>query len=95
MNTDLKTNVDLAGIGIPDRKLAREITELVRDTEPALLHMHPVVGRRRNAKLSLTCSCQWSSFRPESVLLRPSESRSRSWWWMAFSACSSRRRFQP
>jgi hypothetical protein len=27
MNTDLKTNVDLAGIGIPDSKLAREITD--------------------------------------------------------------------
>jgi hypothetical protein len=42
MNTDLKTNIDidLAGIRIPDSKLAREITELVRDTEPALLFHH-------------------------------------------------------
>jgi hypothetical protein len=30
----------LQGIRIPDSKLAREITELVRDTEPALLFHH-------------------------------------------------------
>jgi hypothetical protein len=40
MNTDVATNVDLAGIKVPDSKLAREITELVRDTEPALLFHH-------------------------------------------------------
>ena len=33
MNIDLKTNIDLAGIRIPDSRLAREITELVRDTD--------------------------------------------------------------
>jgi hypothetical protein len=31
---------DLAGIRIPDSKLAHEITELVRDTEPPLLFNH-------------------------------------------------------
>src|SRR5438105_4735567 len=40
MNINLKTNVDLAGIRIPDSKLAREITELVRDTESPLLFHH-------------------------------------------------------
>jgi len=33
-------NIDLEGIRIPDSKLAREIMELVRDTEPPLL-FHP------------------------------------------------------
>jgi hypothetical protein len=36
MNIDLTMNIDLAGIRIPDSKLAREIMELVRDAEPAL-----------------------------------------------------------
>jgi hypothetical protein len=30
----------VAGVGIPDSKLAREVTELVRDTEPPLLFHH-------------------------------------------------------
>jgi HD superfamily phosphodiesterase len=58
MNTDLKTNVDLAEIGIPDSKLAREITELVRDTESALLFHHSsrvyywgaLAGKRRGLR---------------------------------------------
>jgi hypothetical protein len=33
MNINLTMNTDLAGIRIPDSKLAREITELVRDRE--------------------------------------------------------------
>ena len=33
-------NIDLEGIRIPDSKLAREIMELVRDTEPPLLFHH-------------------------------------------------------
>src|SRR5258708_34740054 len=40
MNTDVATNVDLAGIKVPDSKLAREITELVRGTESSLLFHH-------------------------------------------------------
>ena len=40
MNIDLAISTDLAGIRIPDSKLAREITDLVRDTEPALLFHH-------------------------------------------------------
>jgi hypothetical protein len=40
VDIDLKANIDLAGIGIPDSKLAREVTELVRDTEPPLLFHH-------------------------------------------------------
>src|ERR1700757_3132373 len=40
MNINLAMNTDLAGIRIPDSKLAREITELVRDTESPLLFHH-------------------------------------------------------
>jgi HD superfamily phosphodiesterase len=40
MNIDFAINTDLGGIKIPNSKLAREITELVRDTEPALLFHH-------------------------------------------------------
>jgi len=40
MNINLATNTDLAGISIPDSKLAHEATELVRDTEPPLLFHH-------------------------------------------------------
>jgi hypothetical protein len=36
MNIDLAMNTDLAGTRIPDSKLAREIMELVRDTESPL-----------------------------------------------------------
>src|ERR1700679_3360103 len=58
MNIDLKTNIDLAGIRIPDSKLAREITELVRDAEPALLFHHSsrvyywaaLAGKRRRLR---------------------------------------------
>jgi hypothetical protein len=58
MNADVMTNTDLAGIGIPDSKLAREITELVRDTEPALLFHHSsrvyywaaLAGKRRGLR---------------------------------------------
>ena len=44
MNIDLTMNIDLAGIRIPDSKLAREIMDLVQDTEPPLLFHH--TGRR-------------------------------------------------
>src|ERR1700730_4251339 len=45
----------VAGVAIPDSKLAREVTELVRDTEPPLLFHHssrvyywgPLPGQRR------------------------------------------------
>src|SRR5258708_16019283 len=40
MTPYLTTNTDLAEIKIPDSKLAREITELVRDTESSLLFHH-------------------------------------------------------
>ena len=36
----ITTNTDLAEIGVPDSKLAREIAELVRDTESPLLFHH-------------------------------------------------------
>jgi len=47
-----------AGVVIPDSKLAREVTELVRDTEPALLFHHSsrvyywgaLTGRRRGLR---------------------------------------------
>jgi len=58
MNINLKTNTDLAGIRIPDSKLAGEITELVRDTEPPLLFHHSsrvyywaaLAGKRRGLR---------------------------------------------
>jgi HD superfamily phosphodiesterase len=40
VDIDLKSSIDLAGISVPDSKLAREITDLVRDTEPPLLFHH-------------------------------------------------------
>jgi HD superfamily phosphodiesterase len=58
MNIDVKMNSDLAAIGIPDSQLAREITELVWDTEPPLLFHHSsrvyywgaLAGKRRGLK---------------------------------------------
>ena len=58
MNINLKTDFDLGGIRIPDSKLAREITELVRDTEPGLLFHHSsrvyywaaLAGKRRGLR---------------------------------------------
>src|SRR5712691_4079676 len=55
---DLKANMDLAGVRIPDSKLAREVTELVRDTESPLLFHHSsrvyywgaLAGRRRGLR---------------------------------------------
>src|SRR5580700_12086653 len=51
-------NIDLEGIRIPESKLAREIMELVRDTEPALLFHHSsrvyywsaLTGKRRGLR---------------------------------------------
>jgi HD superfamily phosphodiesterase len=40
VNINLPVNTNLAGISAPDSKLAREITELVRDTETPLLFHH-------------------------------------------------------
>src|ERR1700682_4856187 len=58
MNIDLTVNTDLAGIKIPDSRLAREITELVRDTESPLLFHHSsrvyywgaLAGKRRRLR---------------------------------------------
>ena len=58
MTIDLTMNTDLAGIVIPDSKLAREITELVRDTESPLLFHHSsrvyywgaLAGKRRGLR---------------------------------------------
>src|SRR5467141_4058332 len=58
MNIDLKINIDLSGIKVPDSKLAREIMELVRDTESPLLFHHSsrvyywgaLGGKRRGLK---------------------------------------------
>ena len=51
-------NIDLEGIRIPESKLAREIMELVRDTEPPLLFHHSsrvyywaaLAGKRRGLR---------------------------------------------
>jgi hypothetical protein len=40
VNINLPTNTNLAGIAVPDSKLAHQITELVRDTETPLLFHH-------------------------------------------------------
>ena len=40
MNLNLPTNLGLTAIAVPDSKLAREITALVRDTETPLLFHH-------------------------------------------------------
>jgi HD domain len=58
MTIDLTMNSDLAGTTIPDSKLAREITGLVRDTESPLLFHHSsrvyywgaLAGKRRGLK---------------------------------------------
>ena len=60
-------NIDLEGIRIPDSKLAREIMELVRDTEPPLLFHHSsrvyywgaLAGKRRETQIrSRTALCR-------------------------------------
>jgi hypothetical protein len=61
MTIGLAMNTDLARIIIPNSKLAREITELVRDTESPLLFHHSsrvyywgaLAGRRRGLKFDL------------------------------------------
>ena len=58
MDTDVKTKFAVAGVTIPDSKLAREITELVRDTETSLLFHHSsrvyywgaLAGKRRGLR---------------------------------------------
>jgi hypothetical protein len=40
MNTKLTTPNNVSGVSIPDSKLAREVTEFVRDTESPLLFNH-------------------------------------------------------
>jgi hypothetical protein len=58
MNANVQANNSLAGISVPDSKLAREITELVRDTETPLLFHHSsrvyywgaLAGKRRGLR---------------------------------------------
>jgi hypothetical protein len=58
MNINLPVHINLAGITVPDSKLAREITELVRDTETPLLFHHSsrvyywgaMAGKRRGLR---------------------------------------------
>src|SRR6266446_1904454 len=58
MTIDLTVNTDLAGTTIPDSKPARDITELVRDSESPLLSQHSslvyywsaLAGKRRRLK---------------------------------------------
>jgi hypothetical protein len=37
LNPKFDMNNDIAGIKIPDSKMARDLTQLIRDTEPDLL----------------------------------------------------------
>jgi HD superfamily phosphodiesterase len=54
----INMGIEIAGVAIPDSALAREVTELVRDTEPPLLFNHSsrvflfaaLSGRRRELK---------------------------------------------
>ena len=56
--TSPPTGMKVAGVAIPDSILAREVTELVRDTEPALLFHHSsrvyywgaLTGKRRGLR---------------------------------------------
>jgi HD superfamily phosphodiesterase len=58
MNVDVTMKTDLAGIRISDSKLAREMAELVRDTESPLLFHHSsrvyyrgaLAGKRRGLR---------------------------------------------
>jgi hypothetical protein len=58
MDIDAKTKSNVAGVTVPDSKLSREITELVRDTETPLLFHHSsrvyywgaLAGKRRNLR---------------------------------------------
>src|SRR3954467_10710245 len=58
MTLEAEKTFAVEGIGIPDSGLARKITELVRDTEPALLFHHSsrvyywgaLAGKRRSLK---------------------------------------------
>ena len=51
-------NSDIAGIKIPDSKMARDLTQLIRDTEPDLLFHHStrvflfgaLTGKRKGLK---------------------------------------------
>jgi hypothetical protein len=60
-NTSNAKSRSVAGVVIPDSKLAREITELVSDTEPALLFHHSsrvyywgaLTGKRRGLRFDL------------------------------------------
>jgi hypothetical protein len=40
LNHELDVNSDIAGIKIPDSKMARDLTQLIRDTESDLLFHH-------------------------------------------------------
>jgi hypothetical protein len=58
VNINLPANTNLVGISVPDSKFAREITELVRDTETPLLFHHSsrvyywgaLAGKRRGLR---------------------------------------------
>ena len=74
LHTSDVTPRSVAGVIIPDSKLAREITELVRDTESPLLFHHSsrvyywgaLAGRRRglssipNCSMPARCSTTWA-----------------------------------
>ena len=55
---DMTQTVSISGVMVPDSRLAREVTELVRDTEPSLLFNHStrvyyfgsLAGQRRGLK---------------------------------------------
>jgi HD superfamily phosphodiesterase len=58
LNPKRDMNNDIAGIKIPDSKMARDLTQLIRDTEPDLLFHHStrvylfgaLTGKRKGLK---------------------------------------------
>ncbi len=56
MNIDLTMNTDLAGTRIPDSKLAREITELVRDSCSFTIRAAPITGALWRASVAASDS---------------------------------------
>src|SRR5258708_12497005 len=86
MNIDLTMKIDLAGIRIPDSKLAREIMELVRDTESPLLFHHSsrvyywgaLAGKRRGLRFDPELLYAGAMFHDMGLTHQPSTTQERS-----------------
>jgi HD superfamily phosphodiesterase len=56
------TMISVAGIGIPDSKLARDVTQFIRDTEDDLLFLH-------SSRVFFWGAGAWQNLRYDSELL--------------------------